>query len=242
MNKIVVVNLKMKLTFEENEQYINYIKNKINFPQNVIICPSSIYIYMFKGNEYKVGSQNVFIIDRGSYTGEISPLQLKSFGIKYTIVGHSERRIYFNEDDNLIEKKLIASLKQNIKPILCVGETIEEKKLNRTIQVLKRQLNILKNVTQEELVDILIAYEPIWAVGSGKTPSLNEIEETVIYIKEYIQREYNVNLKVLYGGSINESNIKEIITINNIDGILIGSAASEPNKLINILDIIVKLK
>lgn len=239
MKKIIVLNLKMNLDYEEALKYVSDIKNNISDLFNTIFCPSYIYLDLFKKSNYKIGSQNVFFPKNGSYTGEVSASQLKSMGINYSLVGHSERRKYFNEDDKMIGNKISFCLKEGITPILCIGETLEEKHLKKTASIIKRQLfYALKETNQDLIDDVIVAYEPVWAIGTGVIPTMLEIEDTIEFIKQTIKKDYNANVKVLYGGSINKNNIKEIIKIKNLDGLLIGSSSIDAKYLIDMLDLI----
>ena len=239
MKKLIVANLKMNLTLEEANDYLDIIKKNIIDQLEIIICPSFPFLPLFKNKDYKLGAQNCYYLDKGSYTGEVSPLQLKTIGVSYIIVGHSERRIYFKENNELINDKLKAILKHNIKPILCIGETMEERLLHKTFIVLKKQLNeALKDIESDMLTDIVIAYEPVWAIGSGKTPTSQEIAEVINYIKDLIKKEYKIdNIIVLYGGSVNLKNIKAITNI--ADGVLIGSASVDADNFINMINKII---
>jgi triosephosphate isomerase len=239
MKKLMVANLKMNFTKDEMIDYIKGIKNQISNNFEVVICPSFVYLSMFQNFDYKIGAQDVFYLDQGSYTGAVSPTQLKSLGVSHIIVGHSERREYFKEDDLLIGKKIKAVLNQNIKPIFCIGETLTERQLKKTTNILKNQLLIaLKNISKEEITDIIIAYEPVWAIGSGVTPSINEIKEVILYIKKIIMNKYNLDIKVLYGGSVNKENIKSIINLEEVAGLLIGSSSLDSNYFIDMLNLI----
>ncbi len=239
MKKMIVANHKMNLTIEEMDRYLNTINNKISDIFKVVICPSNIFLYMVRSTNFDLGAQNAFYLEKGSYTGEVSPSQLKSLGVSYVIIGHSERRIHFKEDDLLINQKLKALLKQNLKPILCIGETLEEKQLKKTYTVLKNQLlTALKNIAEEEMNDITIAYEPVWAIGTGKTPSDQDIKDSVTYIKKTVEQKYNIKIKTLYGGSVNKTNIKDILRINNVDGLLIGSSSLDPEYFIKMIELI----
>lgn len=238
MEKIIVANFKMNLTYEENEEYLTAIKGKITNNLNVIICPSFPYLYMFRNNEFKLGAQNTFFLNKGSYTGEVSPLQLKTIGVEYVIVGHSERRLNFNENNEIINKKIKVILNENIKPIICVGETKEQKLLRKTMLVIKKQIEeALNGIDYDLLTDIIIAYEPIWSIGTGIIPTNAEISDAIKFIKELLINRYNVkNIKVLYGGSVNQDNIKEIMKLKGVDGALIASAAIDANNFLKLLD------
>ena len=235
-NKLIVGNIKMNMKFGEISNYLNYFKNIKN--KNVVICPSYIYIPYFLNYDFSVGSQNVCAYDDGGYTGEVSAKQLSSIGVKYTIIGHSERRIKLNESSIEINKKIKNALDSKIKVILCIGETLEQNKLMKKDIILKRQLkDSLFDIS--DLSNVIIAYEPVWSIGTNKVPKEEEIIYTVKYIKELIKTMYKTDIKVLYGGSINEKNIEKIKNIKEIDGFLIGSASINPLRFIEIIDKIV---
>ena len=236
-NKLIIANHKMNMGALEINEYLkelNKIENK-----NIIICPTSIYIPYFLKKKYKVGIQNTFIHDSGSYTGEISPRQAKSLGVSYTILGHSERRIYFDETDTLINKKVLEALNNDLKVILCIGETLEERNLLKTDRILKRQ--IINGLRDVELIDkIIVAYEPIWAIGTGIVPTNKEISSTISYIKTIIDNLYpNNSVKIIYGGSVNEKNIKQLNKIKEVDGFLVGGASLDTKKFLKIIEVVV---
>lgn len=232
-NKLIVGNIKMNMKFGEIANYLSYFKNIDS--KNVVICPSYIYIPYFLNYKFSVGSQNVCSSEDGGYTGEVSAKQLSSIGVKYTIIGHSERRIKLKETDIEINNKIKSALNANLKVILCIGETLEEYKLLKKDEVLKRQLrNALFDI--KDLSNVIIAYEPVWSVGTKKLPSNSELEKTILYIKQLVFDMYKKNIKVIYGGSINEENILKLNDIKNLDGFLIGSASINPIQFIQIID------
>lgn len=242
MSKLIVANLKMNMTLQDIAQYIQYINNiDFNPKQNeIVICPSYIYIpYLNNNIKFKVGSQDVSINDKGPFTGEVSASQLKSEKVKYSLVGHSERRKNFGETENIINKKIRQCINNNIKPIVCIGESKEERLMMKTEQVLRRSiLDLFKDFNKEELSDVIIAYEPVWSIGTGITPTINEIEETAYYIKDLVKSAYKVDIKVLYGGSISLSDIHKFVNINNIDGYLIGGASMDAEEFSKIVEFI----
>ncbi len=219
--KLVVGNFKMNLTLSEVNEYIDYFKNK-NYP-NVVFAPSSIYLSKFVENNLKTSSQDVSFESMGAYTGDISASQLKSIGVKYSIVGHSERRKYYS-DDKYVNSKLKELINNSITPILCIGETKEEKDNGITLDILKNEINMAFNGLSN-LDSIIIAYEPIWSIGTGVIPTNDDINETISFIKDYINKKYNTNNKVLYGGSVSNKNINELEKINIIDGYLVGGCS-----------------
>ena len=233
--KVLIGNFKSYMTFGDIKNYLRIIDNKIKH-KNVILCPSNIYIPYFIDNGFNVGIQNICYND--NCTGEITPVQAKSMGVKYSIIGHSERRIQFNEDDLIVNKKVIKSLNNELKVILCIGETEEEKELLKTNAVIKRQLkNDLRGVTDSS--NLIIAYEPVWAIGTNKIPSNKDIRAIVSYIKNLSKELYNLDVKVVYGGSVNKNNIKLLNEIDNLDGFLIGKASTEANEFLELVEVVV---
>lgn len=236
--KIVVANLKMDMDATEISEYLKNIVGKIN-SSNVIICPSAVYVPYFLKHRFSIGMQNICEESKGNYTGEISARQASSLGIKYSLVGHSERRINYYEDNNSVSKKINSLFENNMIPILCIGETNEEKNLLKTNKVLKSELvSCLNNVKKENISKIIISYEPIWAVGSNRIPTMAEIKNTVKYIKEIIKKIYDTDIKVIYGGSINLSNIEKIKKIECLDGIMIGSSSTNATEFMKIIEVV----
>jgi len=222
--KLVVGNLKMYMNLEETKEYISVLKGFNN--DNVVICPSYIYLHYFLGHNFNLGVQNIFSELNGAYTGEISVLQVKEMGVKYVILGHSERRITLNESNEFINEKVIKSINNGLKVILCIGEHegCEDKE-----EFLKSQIdNCLKEV---KLDNIIIAYEPVWSIGTGKTPTNEEIKNTIDFIKGYINR----NIKVLYGGSVTANNINLLNQIDNVDGFLVGGSSRNAIEFLEII-------
>lgn len=242
MSKLVVGNFKMNMTLQDIAQYIQYINN-IDFNPNqneIILCPSYIYIpYLNNSSKFKVGAQDVSLNEKGSYTGEVSAMQLKSENVKYSILGHSDRRKYFGENENIINRKIKQCINNNIKPIVCIGESKEERLMMKTEQVLRRGLlDLLRDFNKEELSNIIIVYEPIWAVGTGITPTIKEIEETAYYIKDLVRSAYKVDIKVLYGGSVSLKDVDKFVGLSNIDGYLIGSSSIDAEEFSKIIELI----
>ena len=234
--KIIVGNIKMNMKFGEIPNYLKHFENINN--KNIVICPSYIYIPYFLNYNFSVGSQNVCAYEDGGYTGEVSAKQLSSIGVDYTIVGHSERRIKLNESNLEINKKIKKCLESKLKVILCIGETLEENKLYKREAVLKRQIrDALFDV--EYLSNIIIAYEPVWSIGTNKVPNKEDLISCINYIKELVKTMYKEDIKVIYGGSINENNIKDLNSIKLLDGFLIGSASINPIQFINIIEKII---
>ena len=213
---------------------INFFKSyKKNKSVKIIYCPPSTLIRpmtkKLKKSRIEVGAQNCHEKETfGAFTGSINSIMLKSVGAKYVIIGHSENR-QAGESDKLINLKIKSALKSGLKVIFCIGETLTQKRKKITKQVLSKQINLgLKKVRNYN--NILIAYEPVWSIGTGLIPNSKELVEIVIFIKKKFKK-----LKVLYGGSVNPKNINELKSINNIDGFLIGGASQDPKKFIDII-------
>jgi len=229
--KLIVGNLKMNLLNDDINKYIDEVK-KYNF-NNVVYCPSNIYLKSFIDENLVVGSQDISAFNNGAYTGEISGSQLANLGVKYAIVGHSERRKRYN-DSNFINDKLKRCLENKIKPILCIGESKEEYENNKTFDVLIKQINLALDDI-DNIENIIIAYEPVWSIGTGLIPTNKNIENTIDYIKKYVFNRYSKSLKVLYGGSVNNKNINNFELINNVDGYLIGGCSIHVEDFIDLI-------
>lgn len=222
----MIVALNNKSNLDKNE-FISYLDNlkKINTNSTLILCPTYSNIPLVDG--ILLGSQNVSKTDDGAYTGEVSAKQLKSYGVKYSIVGHSERREYQKETNEDIKEKIVRLIENDITPILCIGESKLERDNNTYKEVLIKELSILEDVNK----DIIIAYEPIWSIGTGVIPTNEEIIEVFKLIKSICP-----NDKVLYGGSANNDNIDTLKQIDLIDGYLLGGLSLKPDKLGEFLD------
>lgn len=226
MAVIIALNHKSNL---KKEEYIDYIQDISTIETNhqLIICPSFINIGLPHPDNIILGAQNVSSNNSGAHTGEISPEQLKSHNIRYTIIGHSERRQEQKESLEDIHQKMILLQKENIIPILCIGETQEERSQGKVEEVLEKEIKTaVEALTKEELKKIVIAYEPIWSIGTGLIPSNKEIDKAIHFIKKQLPQ-----VKVLYGGSVNEENIDIIKSISCIDGYLLGGLSLHREKL-----------
>lgn len=220
---IVVLNNKSNLDKKEFMEYQNELK-KIESSYQLVICPSQVYLNSIDLPTFDLGSQNVSSYHQGAYTGEIYAHQLKSLDVKYCLVGHSERRKYQRETNKDINEKIKRLLEEGITPILCIGETKEQKDSKKTKSVLLSELNeCLSGINNN---DIIIAYEPIWAIGTGITPTKDEVEDVLKEIKKVYQKN-----KLIYGGSLNQENIVEFKTSYLIDGYLLGGLSLKPQEL-----------
>tara|TARA_Y100001970_G_C14180741_1_gene829694 strand:+ start:555 stop:1280 length:726 start_codon:yes stop_codon:yes gene_type:complete len=229
-----IANWKLNGNLSFIKEYIHSLNKNSSNTNCVVICPPAIYLNNFKDNtnHFYLGAQDISKFEKGAFTGEISAKSLTDFGVNFCIVGHSERRHYFNENDELVKEKALKLLENEIIPIICVGETLEEKKNNKTIDVITNQ--ILNGIPPESNdKNTIIAYEPVWAIGSGLTPSIDEIDIVHKSIRD-INKNIN-NYKIIYGGSVNSKNSKDIISLSNVDGALIGGASLKIDDFNNII-------
>ena len=225
----------MNNTIEEAVSLVKELKDRVATAEcDVVICPTFLslpaVVKECEGTNIMVGAQNMHFEDKGAYTGEVSPKMLKELGVKFVIIGHSERRQYFNETDETVNKKLRAAFNHKITPILCVGETLEERDLGITEEVLGSQIKQdLINISEEEVKNMVVAYEPIWAIGTGKTATAEDANDTIGYIRSVIEKLYGKEVaeavRIQYGGSVKPSTIKEQMAMEHIDGGLIGGAS-----------------
>lgn len=232
---IIAGNWKMNKNISEAKVLVDEIlKLQLSKDVEAVLCTPFLDLplvkEMIKDSDIKIGAQNMYFEESGAFTGEVSPTMLKDLGVDYVILGHSERREYFHESDELINKKVLAALSHDIKPILCCGETLEEREAGKEKDKVKGQIEKgLSGVTDFEKV--VIAYEPIWAIGTGKTASSDDAEEMCAYIRELVKefhgQEASEKVRIQYGGSVKPANVKEIMGKDNIDGALVGGASLE---------------
>ncbi|WP_253205486.1 triose-phosphate isomerase [Clostridium estertheticum] len=232
---IIAGNWKMNKTVAEAVALIEEMKPLVKDAKcDVVVCPTFLcldaVIKATKGTNIKVGAQNMFYEESGAFTGEVSPGMLEDIGVDYVIIGHSERRQYFNETDEAVNKKLKAAYSHNIIPILCVGETLSDREGNITEKVLAGQVKLdLEGLIKEQVEKLVIAYEPIWAIGTGKTATADQANETIAFIRATVGAmfgsEVAEKVRIQYGGSVKPSTIKEQMAKSDIDGGLIGGAS-----------------
>lgn len=233
MDKILIANLKMNLNYEDIVEYKKIIENsKIS---NIVVAPSNIYLTTMVSDKYSICSQNGHYLDKGAFTGEVSFRQLKSIGVQYSLIGHSERRNIFDESNDDIRRKIKSCIDNGIVPILCVGEHKHDRENNEAEDVINIQLH--EALDGLNLESIIIAYEPVWAIGTGLIPTNDDIMSMHHYIKCVLKDNIN-NVKVLYGGSVNEKNIVNICNIDGVDGVLIGGASNNAENLIKMYNLV----
>lgn len=243
--KIVVANWKLNKTLQEGIHLVNYIINKISEHDEVIkiICPTYPLLYplgqiLNKDKKIFLGAQNCSVYEKGAYTGEVSAEILQSVGCEYLIIGHSERRKIFGETENSLQNKLQIALKNNLKVIYCVGEELEQRNQQLHFKVVQEQLKNILNLNDQDLQNIIIAYEPVWAIGTGINATPGQAQEMHAFIRETIAQKNNQraeNIPLLYGGSCNASNASQLFQQKDIDGGLIGSASLKGEEFLQII-------
>ena len=237
--KIVAGNWKMNMTPTEAVELVNTLKPLVaNDDVDVVFCVPAIDIIpameAAKGTNIHIGAENMYFEDKGAYTGEISPKMLVDAGVKYVVIGHSERREYFAETDETVNKKVLKALECGITPIICCGETLTQREQGITIDWIRQQIKIaFLNVTADQAKTTVIAYEPIWAIGTGKTATTEQAEEVCAAIRQCIGEIYDEAtaeaIRIQYGGSVNAGNAAELFAQPDIDGGLVGGASLKPD-------------
>ena len=233
--KVIAGNWKMNMLPDEAIKFIEELTPLVKDTENeVVLCvPYTDLFYALltaQNTNIKIGAQNMHFEEKGAYTGEVSGKMLKAINVEYVILGHSERRQYFNETDETVNKKLKAAFTYGLKPIVCVGETLEEREAGKTTDIITKQTELaLEGLTEEQVANTIIAYEPIWAIGTGKTATKEDANDTIKQIRKKIAEIYGQNeaerVIIQYGGSVKSSNAKELFEMSDIDGGLVGGAS-----------------
>ncbi|MDQ7031455.1 MAG: triose-phosphate isomerase [Desulfonauticus sp.] len=237
MKQLIAANWKMHKTWEESIQTAREIVvgtyNQLPANREVLIIPSFPHLkavsdVLAKQKNYFLGAQNLYPALKGAFTGEVSPAQLLDVGCSYVLVGHSERRHVLQEQDEFLAQKASFALEQGLKVIFCIGETIEQRQQGRTKEVLRSQLELgLKDVQKVDSEDLVIAYEPVWAIGTGQVAQEQDILDAHAFIREFLQKTFSgaEEVRILYGGSVKPANASSILALDNVDGVLVGGAS-----------------
>ena len=243
--KVIAGNWKMNMLPNEAIDYIQAFEPLVKDAKaEVILCvPYTDLFYAImnaQNTNIKIGAQNVHFEEKGAYTGEVSAKMLKSIGVEYVIIGHSERRQYFAETDETVNKKIKAALANGLKPIVCVGETLEQREAGKTEEIITSQTRLaLEGLTGEEVKGIIIAYEPIWAIGTGKTATSEDANNSIKAVRAEIEKNYGKDVAeeviIQYGGSVKSTNAKELFNCSDIDGGLVGGASLKPEEFAKIV-------
>jgi triosephosphate isomerase len=244
---IIAGNWKMHKTLSEATSFAEEVKNSVPSSDRVesIICAPALFLNSLveatKGTEVAIGAQTMHFEEQGAFTGEISPKALADIGVKYVIIGHSERREMFNETDETVNKKTLAAFKYNLVPIVCVGETLEQRENGETMQLVGDQVKkALAGLTTEQVEQTVIAYEPIWAIGTGKSSTSQDANEVCALIRKVVAEQFSQDaaeaLRIQYGGSVKPGNIKEYMAQPDIDGALVGGASLEAQSFLELVE------
>jgi len=243
---IIAGNWKLNKNIKESIELVTLLKRKLNDVQNVeiVVCPvytalSDVYEVLMESS-IKLGAQDLFWEEKGAFTGEVSASLIKDTGASFVVVGHSERRQFFNETDETVNKKTKAALKVGLTPIVCVGEMLQEREANKTFQVIERQLKgSLVNFSHDEIDKVVVAYEPVWAIGTGKVATPQQAQEVHAFIRKEISKVFGEEaargLRILYGGSVKPDNISNLMNEPDIDGALVGGASLEVDSFSDIV-------
>ncbi len=244
--KVIAGNWKMNMLPNEAIAYMEQFEKLVKDTKNeVILCvPYTDLFYCLnfaQETNIKIGAQNMHWEESGAYTGEVSGKMLKAIGVEYVIIGHSERRQYFAETDETVNKKVKAAFANELKPIVCVGETLEEREAGKTTEVITRQTKLaLEGLSSEQVKNTMIAYEPIWAIGTGKTATSEDANNSIKEIRKEVEKNYGKEVAdeviIQYGGSVKSSNAKELFTTSDIDGGLVGGASLKPDEFAKIVN------
>lgn len=247
--KIIAANWKMNMTLAETENFYSNFAPEIpshNHVETIIAPPFTALAKLadlnHQSQKIKLAAQNMYFETSGAYTGEISPIQLKELFVHYVILGHSERRMIFGEDDELISRKVQAALNAQLHPILCIGETLEQRDAGKEQEILEQQLRAdLRGIDPVKFENIVIAYEPVWAIGTGRNATPQQAQETHVFIRSVLAQlstsEIAEKIRIQYGGSVKPSNTKAILSQTDIDGALIGGASLDPRSFAEIVKI-----
>lgn len=247
---IIAGNWKMFKTRSEALRFIYAVADKLPDVSKVdsVVCAQATVLRCLvkrQGENLRIGAQNMHFAEEGAYTGEVSAAMLKEIDVSYVIIGHSERRAMFNETDEAVNKKILQAFKYDITPILCVGESLEDRETGRTEEVIGKQLELdLQGLSLEQVKELVIAYEPIWAIGTGKTATSEVANETCKFIREKVALLYNQEaadaIRIQYGGSVKLTNIDELMSMPHIDGALIGGASLKAEDFLALVQASVK--
>lgn len=244
---IIAGNWKMNKTLQEALDFANEVKDIVPAKNQVdsVICSPALFLGQLvdtvKGTDVEVGAQNMHFEKNGAFTGEISPVALNDLGVSYVILGHSERREMFAETDETVNQKTHAAFNHNLIPIVCVGETLEQRENNETKELVEKQVEkALQGLSEEQVKETVIAYEPIWAIGTGKSSTAEDANEVCAHIRKVVEKNFSKSaadaIRIQYGGSVKPENIKEYMNQPDIDGALVGGASLEAGSFLQLLE------
>lgn len=245
--KVIAGNWKMNKLLGEAVQFVDEVKERVpsNDKVEAVVCAPFPYLPTLvektKNTNVEIAAQNMHFEDNGAYTGEVSPEMLKDIGVTYVVLGHSERREMFAETDETVNKKVHAAFKHGLVPIICVGETLEQREANETMAIVENQVKAaLEGLTEAQVKEAIVAYEPIWAIGTGKTATSEQANEVCTHIRktvaETVSEAASEALRIQYGGSVKPSNVDELLAQSDIDGALVGGASLEADSFLQLVE------
>ena len=238
----------MYKTMEEAKNFVLEVKDRLPVSNKIdsVICPPSLYlsalVELTEGTPLKIGAQTMHDVDEGAFTGEVSPKMLAELNVPFVILGHSERRQYFNETDEAVNRKVLAAFSKGLTPIVCVGESLDEREAGKTVETVAAQVKkAFDGINAEQAKDAIIAYEPIWAIGTGKTATAQDANEVCGEIRAEVGKLYDEQtaseVRIQYGGSVKPGNIGELLSMEHIDGALVGGASLEPDSFLEMIGV-----
>lgn len=246
--RIIAGNWKMYKTISEAKDFVIEVKDRLPETDQVdaVICPPSLYlstlVELTEGTPLEIGAQTMHDVDEGAFTGEVSPKMLAELNVPFVILGHSERRQYFNETDEAVNRKVLAAFSKGLTPIVCVGESLDEREAGKTVETVAVQVQkAFLGVSAEQAREAIVAYEPIWAIGTGKTATAEDANEVCGEIRAEIGKLYDdetaAAIRIQYGGSVKPGNIGELLSMEHIDGALVGGASLEPESFLEMIGV-----
>ncbi|WOV86538.1 triose-phosphate isomerase [Sporosarcina oncorhynchi] len=246
--RIIAGNWKMYKTMDEAKSFVTEVNGRLPETDQVqaVICPPSLYLSelatLAEGSALQVGAQTMHDTDEGAFTGEVSPKMLAALSIPFVILGHSERRQYFNETDESVNKKVLAAFSHQLTPIVCVGESLEQREEGKTVETVATQVKkAFQDVHADQAKQAIIAYEPVWAIGTGKTATAEDANEVCKEIRAEIGKLYDEQtasaVRIQYGGSVKPSNLAELLSMDHIDGALVGGASLDANSFVEMIEV-----
>ncbi|ELK47991.1 triose-phosphate isomerase [Halobacillus sp. ACCC02827] len=245
--QVIAGNWKMNKNHREAADFVQTTKNEVPSSEQVesIVCAPFPFLQKLveetEGTSLKIGAQNMHFEENGAFTGEVSPVMLKELGVSHVVLGHSERREIFKETDEEVNKKVHAAFKHGLTPIICVGESLEQREADQTMDVVETQVKkALDGLTNEQCAESIIAYEPIWAIGTGRTATSEQANEVCTYIRkvvsEFVNTEAAEAVRIQYGGSVKPANVEELLSQSDIDGALVGGASLEADSFLKLVE------
>lgn len=245
--QVIAGNWKMNKTHTEAESFIKEVRNNVPFKGDVesVVCAPFPFLQKLveetMDSNVEIGAQNMYFEEKGAFTGEVSPVMLRDLGVTYVVIGHSERRDVFGETDEIVNKKVHAAFEHELTPIVCVGESLEQREADETMTHIENQITkAVEGLTDEQVKQLIIAYEPIWAIGTGRTASSEQANEVCAHIRKVVEKLSGMDaaeaVRIQYGGSVKPANVDELLSQSDIDGALVGGASLEADSFLKLVE------